>query len=295
MPGTPAPFIVGVGRSGTTLLRLMLDAHPDLAIPAETHFLADVLRVEAGDLTRERFFRIATEAPSWANFGMAAEVFRDTLDHVQPFSASGATRAFYELYARLHAKNRWGDKTPPYRASMSGIARLLPEAHFIHLIRDGRDAALSYRGLWFGPGDDVAAQAGFWVEQINLARAQAAGLRHYLEIRYEKLVREPEATLRRICAYLDLPYRATMLDYHRFAADRHAELKSPIGPPTDTHRDVEAYRDIFHRTRQPPDPSRIGRWRAEMTEEERRTYEGIAGALLRELDYETGIDRANIG
>jgi hypothetical protein len=284
----PAPFIVGVGRSGTTLLRLMLDAHPELAIPGETHFLADFLGQDVAGLTKDWFFRTVTEAPTWPNLLVDEAAFAEVLDEIEPYSVSEAIRAFYRLYAHRFGKERWGDKTPPYRGHMVGIQRLLPEARFIHLIRDGRDAALSYRGLWFGPGKDIEAQARFWVAEVRSARTQSVELRYYLEIKYETLVSDPETTLRSICDYLGLSYHPRMLDYHLFASSRLAEFKRPFGPPGATPvDDIGKFLAIHDRTRQRPDLSRISRWRNEMPNAEQRRYEAIAGTLLRELGYET--------
>jgi hypothetical protein len=283
----PAPFIVGVGRSGTTLLRLMLDAHPDLAIPGETHFLIDFLTDDARHVTREQFVRVATGASTWPNLAIGEPALRNALATVEPFSVADAIRAFYRLYASLYGKSRWGDKTPPYRSHMVGLQQLLPEAHLIHVIRDGRDAARSYRGLWFGPGDDVEVQAHFWVDQVNAARRQSVELQHYIEIRYEDLVVEPATNLRKICDYLELPYHPRMLDYHKSAPARLAEHKRPFGPPGKIPEDIDQFMTIYENTKKPPDPTRIGRWRKEMADAERRRYEAIAGPLLRELGYET--------
>src|SRR6185312_12892073 len=175
---TPAPFIVGVGRSGTTLLRLMLDAHPQLAIPSETLFLQDVIKRGAG---RENFVDIVTASQTWPNMAMDCCELEAAVAAAP--SLSDAIRAFYRLYTERRGKTRWGDKTPYYRAFMAGIAKLLPEAHFVHVIRDGRDSALSYQGLWFGPGDDFEKQARFWSEAIENARTQARDLAHYSEVR----------------------------------------------------------------------------------------------------------------
>ena len=279
---TPAPFIVGVGRSGTTLLRLMLDAHPQLAIPSETLFLQELIKQTA---TPERFVDIAAASETWPNMAMSREELSAAAAGAS--SLSDAIRAFYRHYARRHGKTRWGDKTPYYRVSMTGIARLLPEAHFIHVIRDGRDSALSYQGLWFGPGDDFEKQARFWSEAIGNARTQARDLAHYSEVRYEALVAEPEKILRGICAGLELDFDPAMLAYHRTAADRLDELKRPFGPKDRTPKDMETFMAIHDRAKTPPDESRIGRWRTEMSAEDLRRYETIAGPMLRALGYET--------
>ncbi|MEI9963372.1 MAG: sulfotransferase [Caulobacteraceae bacterium] len=197
MTPPPAPFIVGVSRSGTTLLRMMLDAHPQLAIPFETHFLNRL--VLAGDgLSPAQFLDLVVGTPSWPNLALDADEVARALGEITPFSATEGVRTVYRLCAARAGKARWGDKTPSYLAIMPAIQRLLPEARFVHIVRDGRDTALSFKGLWFGPGDDVKAAARFWNERVRKARAQSAELGHYMEVRYEDLVLDPRAVLTRI-------------------------------------------------------------------------------------------------
>lgn len=286
MERPPAPFILGVGRSGTTLLRLMLDAHPALAIPGETHFLAALTGSRPAG--REEFLRIVTGAQSWPNMNMQPADLEAALVDAGPFSITNGLRAFYGLYARRLGKERWGDKTPTYRVCMPGIQGILPEAAFIHLIRDGRDVALSYQGLWFGPGDDMEAQARFWVEQIAIARRDSARLGRYMEVRYEDLVTDTGRVLGKICDYLELEFHPAMLDYHNAAQGRLAEMVQPVIPKEQPPVDLERFLSIHDRTKQPPDAGRIARWRTEMKEADRRRYEAIAGPLLRELGYERG-------
>jgi len=278
-----APFIVGVGRSGTTLLRLMLDAHSAVAVPTETHFLADL----PPSPTADEFLAVVTEGPTWPNLVLDKAIFAEAVRAIEPFSVGAAARCFFQCYAALFGKPRWGDKTPRYRGCMAAIQRQLPEAHFIHLVRDGRDVALSYRGLWFGPGDDIATQARFWVSEIEKARQQSANLPNYREVRYEDLVTRPAAVLAMLCDYLDLPFEPAMLEYHIRAAARLAEFKRVFGPDGAQLPDLDAFVAIHSLTSRPPDPSRIGRWQSEMNDEDQQSYEYVAGPLLRELGYET--------
>jgi hypothetical protein len=280
--------VVGVERSGTTLLRLMLDSHPDLAIPFETHFLHR-LAVAPSRLGADDFLAIVTASPSWPNLGVAHDALAAALAAMSTFTAAEGTRAFYRLATA--GKPRWGDKTPPYLRCMPAIARLLPEARFVHLIRDGRDAALSSRGLWFGLGDDPRAAARAWVAQIVQARNDARLLPHYLEVRYEDLVLDPEATLTRICGFLDLPFDAAMLDYHRTAGARLAEVVTPFGRGDAADLSPQAFVAIHERTQQPPDAGRVARWRRELPAADLKRFERIAGKLLRSLGYEIGAAR----
>jgi hypothetical protein len=286
----PAPFIVGVNRSGTTLLRLMLDSHPQLTIPPETHFVPEMIRLARRDnTTRKRLVRAATSHPRWGDFGLDENVMLERLQEVKPLRPAPAIRVFYDMYAEKEGKPRWGDKTPRYMRAMPRIERALPEARFIHLIRDGRDVALSQaeRAL----EDDVTSiseVAGRWKRRIETAREHSAELDSYLEVRYEDLVGRPEETLRKICAFIDLPYDATMLHYYEHAADRLTEMDRDLGTgengPVRTGNERMAGHAM---TSKPPSTDRCGRWRDEMTPAERTEFEQVAGDLLTDLGYET--------
>jgi hypothetical protein len=286
-PPPPAPFIVGVGRSGTTLLRLMLDAHPELAIPTETHFLPALIRTVEEAQDPKAALELLAAAPTWPNMGLDLAELADAFTALAPLTPAAAVRALFRLYAARQGKPRWGDKTPPYRAYMEEIARAVPEARFIHIIRDGRDVALSYQGLWFGPGDDIAAQARFWCDEIARARDQAQRVAFYLEVKYEDLVTHPEGELDRICRFLDLPFDPAMLDYPGRAQSRLAEYVQPFGPQGAGGIAPERFLAIHDRTQTPPDAARIGRWRTEMAPADRHNYEEIAGPWLRQLGYES--------
>src|SRR3954469_18823941 len=92
----PAPFIVGVARSGTTLLRLMLDAHPDLAIPPETGFIAELQRrFQSGSPSAAEFADVLTSFVTWPDFHLKRETLAAELDALQPFETSEGLRLFY--------------------------------------------------------------------------------------------------------------------------------------------------------------------------------------------------------
>src|SRR4051812_19901867 len=107
----PAPFIVGVGRSGTTLLRFILDAHPQMAIPPETSFFPHMTPL-GPNASRTEVWRVIRASPSWVDFHLEEDAVRTALAAVEPFGAADGLRAFYHLYASRFGKTRWGDKTP---------------------------------------------------------------------------------------------------------------------------------------------------------------------------------------
>ncbi len=284
-PLVPSPFIVGMPRSGTTLLRLMLDAHPELAIPLETHFLRAVVKLSPGEAaSREAFLRLITEFHTWPDFHLSVEEFSESLDDVIPFTPTAGLRCFYRLYAAKFGKQRWGDKSPPYGFHMADIHRLLPEAHFIHVIRDGRDAALSHRKTYFWRDLTIRGHAAEWRTRIFRFRSQAAGV-PYIELRYEDLVAHTTAVLQEICEFLQLPDAPEMEQYHLTAPARMDELADlPKYPFGDLKREQRL--NSHKLTSQPPDASRTSRWRQEMLQEEALAYQDVAGDLLRTLGYD---------
>lgn len=100
----PVPFIVGVGRSGTTLLRLMLDAHPDLAIPPETQLIGRLLVEEGDKSSLDRFISILQTTQTWKDFGMDHNIFRQELEKIEQFDLSQGLRCFYGSYAKRFKK-----------------------------------------------------------------------------------------------------------------------------------------------------------------------------------------------
>ncbi len=286
-PDPPAPFIGGATRSGTTLLRLMLDAHPDVAIPSETHFVPDLIaRCVEGPVSHAELAAIATEHPRWGDFGLDAGEYAARVEALEPLTAAEAIRAFYRLYAERWAKSRWGDKTPGYIRKTQPIQRVLPEARFIHMIRDGRDVALSVMPLGFGPST-VTEAAELWVKRVSTGRRQARGANHYMEVTYEDLIADTDGTLRSVCEFLELGYDPAMLAYHERASERLAEKARDLPKEGGRTQPAEARVASHALASEAPRPDRIGRWRREMEPADVAEYERVAGALLAELGYET--------
>ncbi len=285
------PIIVGSPRSGTTLLRLMLDSHSKLTIPPETGFLALASSLRGrGDKLRKRFFDAVTTYPkpfpNWPDFEIRKETFWSALIEITPFSVGEGSRAFYRLYAARSKKPRWGDKTPLYCRELDAIRRLLPEARFIHIIRDGRDAALSLRKMSFSPGWEIETQAAYWRQNILSARRAGLGRPDYTEVRFEDLILNPSVVLERICAFAGLSYEDSMLTYYTRAPERLKEHKGRFGingTPVLT-RDQRLRQQ--KRTTEPPDPACVFAWKRSMSREERRPFESVAGDLLKDLGYD---------
>lgn len=274
----------------------MLDAHPDLAIPPETGFVPCCASLSGtGEELRERFHnfvvRFPADAPAWRDHQISQEDFRLALEHVEPFTISDGVRCFYRLYARRQGKTRFGDKTPLYGHQLTTIEQLLPEARFVHIIRDGRDAALSLKDLPFSPGQELSTQAEFWRNNVETTRRLGAQCRHYLEVQYENLLHETESELRRICGFLELAFDPCMLRYHERTPARLSEHEDRVHINGQTLVSHEQRLQFQALVTQPPRTSRIAKWKHSMSRDQIEQFDRIAGKLLTELGYERGPSR----
>lgn len=285
----PMPIIVGAPRSGTTLLRLMLDAHADLAIPPETGFLAaDPALLQA--LTPREFAKFVEQFPpgasAWQDFHISSSEWHEALESVEQFSPANAFRCFYRLYASRFSKCRWGDKTPGYVFHIRQVGQLLPEARFIHLIRDGRDVALSWRKTWFSPGPDMKTLASHWKQSVLAGLGSRTGTTHYVDVRYEELIRDTASVLQRICDHISLDFQPAMLKFFVNSPARlaeHAERRRSDGSSI-VGRDERLEQQRL--ATQPPIAERVFAWRTTLTTAERDAFASVAGDLLVELGYE---------
>ncbi len=288
LPKPPAPFVIGMTRSGTTLLRLMLDSHPELTIPPETHFIPDVIKLFGeGPASPEAVVEVMTSSRRWGDFGIDDGRVLKELGKLRPLVRPEVpVRTFYRLYAKAQGKPRWGDKTPGYAMKMRRIERILPEARFIHMIRDGRDVALSLERR--GAGLTMEQVARRWRHRINRTRRAAQEVSHYTEVHYEDLVSDPEAKLREICELIELDFHPAMLSYHERAAERLQEIARPLEADEEKRGLTAESRVEAHAlTSEPPRADRVGMWRNEMDPADLATFREHGGELLAELGYES--------
>ncbi|MBI4259824.1 MAG: sulfotransferase [Actinobacteria bacterium] len=285
-PAGPPVFVVGCGRSGTTMFRLMLDSHPEVAVPGESHFVPGLWRrrrryVRDGRLDPRALAAALVATPHFGNWGIPAGAVWRRVDALEGAGFPEVVEAAFMAYADRHGKVRWGDKTPIYVLSIPLLARLFPGARFVHLIRDGRDVALSYLSVPWGP-ESIWDAAAKWRRDVGagIRDGRPLGAERYLEVGYDDLVADPEGVLARVCAFAGLEYSPRMLEYHRDGEER---IQSPpSGVP-------------FHARAARP-PTRGARdWRTEMAEADVMAFEAAAGDLLEELGFERRHERLPAG
>ncbi len=265
-------FVLGVSRSGTTLLRVILDRSPGIAIPDETFFVPQLAHRHRGEVDPTALLDDVRRLPRLAAWEVPAD---DLAAALRPgMSIGAALDALFSAYAANRGKLRWGDKTPMYMRHLGLIERLFPDAQYVHLIRDGRDAALAFLDMpegvvtktWAHPRD-AAGFACEWRTEVERARAlgRRLGPGRYHELRYEELVAETESSIRAICDFAALPFEPSMLEY-----------ASTVDVSAKPHH---------QRLLQPPTRG-VRNWRTQMSEDDARAFEAIAGDLLAELGYD---------
>ena len=247
-------LIGGEPRSGTTLLRVILDSHSAIACGPESHFFVDPKFQEFHEYFRNRWTRRAADFDYTPND--LDDLFRDFV------------RGFFETYAKRRGKRRWADKTPQSIWSLSYVWTLFPTARFVHMIRDGRDVACSVLAQNFGP-KDVEEAARRWVKSIECGVSRRGDPR-YAEVRYEDLVLHTEREVRRVLAFVGEPFEPAVLEHHKRAHDWAGN-----GPVETKRASKPVYADA------------IGRWRRDLTDADQKRFAKIAGPTLRTLGYET--------
>lgn len=279
-PADRAPFfVVGFQRSGTTLLRMMLDSHPRVAVPLDTTGLwarYDERQGEFGALETPADRRRMVEALLGEERIRLWETELDAHDIAARVEETGGdypsvVAAFHRAYAEARGKDRWGSKDPGDMLRIDRIHGWFPEARFVHLVRDGRDACLSQRDQPFGH-DDLLACGADWRQQVWWVRriGRILGPGRYHEMRYEDLVTDPEAELRSLCRMLDLEFDPAMLSYHRRVEEAIPAEKRYIWPLIDSA----------------PRRDNVEKWREAMSEGERICFEKRARDVLEESGYE---------
>jgi hypothetical protein len=242
LPGKDCPvktqrnpfFIVGTQRSGTTLLRLILNSHSQIAVPEESVFLMPLLRKHylRQPLRRPQLEMVADYLLSSDHFRLwnyDHASFISKLREVEQMSLHDLIFNLFDSYCSSQGKLTWGDKTPSFFRKIDILQTLFPRAKYIHIVRDGRDVFDSWRKL-DPTKSNVAVAALDWSYKLFKIERSLESLAddNKLSLRYEDLLVEPEATVRSVTDFLGMEYEENMLDFyrtsHKYVGDHHSKL-----------------------------------------------------------------------
>ena len=270
--------IVGCPRSGTALLRNLLRSHPNLTFPDESHFIPAFYTAYGDPRSDGEARRLGAKILGlfWVrNWGMdlapeafaGCRTFRDVLCRL------------YGEWARRENKPRWGDKTPQYVTAIPLLRKIFPEAKIIHIYRDGRDVALSWLRHQMEPRNLYRA-ASLWKERVETGREAGRKLSAdtYAEVCYERLLENTRAVMRRVCDFIEEPFREAVL----------TPTPLPVRPRVTLHKQqpIRGWTTVML--------TNAAKWRTEMTDADRILFESVAGDLLEALGYEAAGPRRRV-
>jgi protein-tyrosine sulfotransferase len=260
-----SPIVIGgCARSGTTLMRVMLDSHPRICCGPESRLFL----------------------PHWpkpkrlsARFGIPARVVSELMSSCR--SQAEFIDRFFARYAEIRDRPRWAEKTPQDVLHLAFVFEHFPRARFVHMIRDGRDVVCSLRthpryknvGGQRVPTNrrrPIRQCIDRWVNEVS-AGLRFRGDPRYFEVRYEELVANPRETLIGLFEFLGEPFDARMLEHH---GEQGASRDPQFFP-----QNAEATEPVYAHA--------VDRWQRDLSPEELQLVEREAGPLLRQLGYLT--------
>ena len=274
-------FIVGANRSGTTLLRLILNAHSRIAIPEELNYFYSEMAGWPVEKWQSKTigtgfidYLLDKSCGPLQELGLDVNRLRQELHAEAPLSLRTPYVAILEAWASLQGKSRWGEKTPANLFYADVLIEMFPDALFLHLVRDPRDGVASMQQVNFFSDDAVfnalarrkAMTKGLDILEKNVPPEQR------LTLRYEDLVTDPEPTIRAVCAFIGEDYEPGM---HQFHETSHHHMKERAA----TEFNVKATQPITNDT--------VESWRERLTAEQAAVVEYICADQIKQFGYAT--------
>lgn len=283
-------FVLGNPRSGTTLLRLMLNAHANICIPPECGFIQWWFeKYQNWDSQNNNHEDVAAfisdlqtskKIETWKLDGwLLAKIIQEN----KPVDYAGLCAMVYYTFSIQQNKTSkyWGDKNNFYIDSTELLQQLYPRGKYIMIIRDGRDVAVSYRSVEKMNTDsiykpklpqsiEIIAESWKANNEKLLQFFNQSSIAHLI-IRYEDLVQQPKDVLQNICNWLGLSFDENMLQYFERNKTRGDE--------------PAAFLPWKMKTLEAPDTDRIGQYKTALSEIEIHQFETIASQLLSKFGY----------
>jgi hypothetical protein len=277
-------FVLGCGRSGTTLLYHMLLSAGGFAIYRAESNAINLLEPRFGNLSlkrnKERLMDAWLASKLFERSGLDAETIKAKV-LAECRNGGDFLRILMEEIARNQGVERWAECTPEHLLHLPRIKETIPDALIIHIIRDGRDVALSNAKLgyvtqaWWDHSPSVLACGLYWEWIVRRGRADGSKLgADYIEVRFEDLILNPRSVLARLGVFIEQD-----LDYDRI---KQVGIGAILEPNTSFTDETEG------------EFNPIGRWKKSFTPKLLATFEGLVGGLLQELGYEVGTADARL-
>lgn len=281
--GRDSPFfIIGAPRSGTSLVSRIIDSHPGIGVPFESHIYPTLFdwrdwygnfdSVQARERLVEDMLSIYA-VQDWDQIPDKGEV----LERFERHDFHGAFEAVMGAWSSRKGKKRWGEKTPSNIEYWREILEGFPDAKFVHIVRDGRDVAMSWKRVRFGPRHFYTL-AGLWrdyLDKVEQVRGRV-GDAQLFQIRYEDLLTRPEQTVRNLSEFLHIEFLPTMLSFY----------ENVESYPTDDRNEQNLSRPLMK--------DNMEKWRSGMSRRDLRRFEAVAGSTLDRFGYELECPEASL-
>ncbi|MBR9847596.1 MAG: sulfotransferase [Algicola sp.] len=278
-------FVLGNPRSGTSLLRLMLNSHPEIIIPPESHFFL-FLEEKYGKWSMNKLDDYLTDlfnATKFETWQIDRDKLVSFLETQTILNYAHLTSMIYYFYAKKQQREvkYWGDKNSLWTSKLSEISAYYPEAFFIHIIRDGRDVACSYRKLKerglkskYAPNlpYEVSEIAKIWSENVEAVEShlQTVDTSKKVTVLYKDLILQPKRTLESILNKLELTVVDDQLNFYK-------KSKSQIEP--------DLYFDWKEKLQSPLDKTNIGKFKKFLSNDDISIFNDIAKNTLTRFGY----------
>jgi len=262
MKKTPI-FVVGCPRSGTTLIRVILDSHPNICCGPETHLVKNM------ENFREK---ISERWKMLAPYGVKEQAMNQKIKEI--------LLLFMNQYIKSKGKKRWGEKTPDNIFHVDFIDELFPDCQFINIIRDGRDVVCSYKKRWGSKTIFLAIKN--WNKSIELTYRYRTKFNEdrYMEIRYEELVTNPERETKKMMQFLGEEWIPDLLAHHKI--DHDFWFKSSKGQQIISKMEKNLQR---HSPSKPIFSSSVGKWKKNLNIVEKALVSIYLGKNLKRMGY----------
>ncbi len=266
-----AIFIGGCSRSGTTLLGAMLGSHSECLCVPESQFKIDALRFSYRHKRDSDIVYIINRIKNHWRFKLGFDIDLglaplEEIGSSYPELINWIVKKYGEKHGKINPR-LWVDHTPSNIRNVGTLFELFSDAKMIHIVRDGRAVAASIMRLDWGP-NTIDKAAHFWIERLayGLAAESFWGEKRVMRISYERLVKDPEMTLKGLCRWLDIGYHNEMLQANDFIVPEYTSGQhAHIGKP--------------------PDDERIDAWERGLTPRQIEVFESITYDFLRNLGY----------
>ncbi|MCF7487641.1 sulfotransferase [Vibrio sp. A2-1] len=273
-------FIIGNPRSGTSMFRMMLNSHQNMIVPPECGFAHWLSSKYSGldnynHIVYENFASDVFNSKKFETWSISKEDLLSVIRTNQPKDFESLVKSVYLSYIEAEADIKVvGDKNNYYIDHLPEIKSLFPSARFIHLVRDGRDVACSYKALDKLDNDsiykpklsaNISDIAQEWNSNNSKILQSLQG--DMISIRYEDLIESPTVELKKVCKYLGVEFDGKMLEFHL----NNDEPKELLAWKKKTESEV--------------DPSNKGKYLTILSEKEISRFEDVAEEMLLHFNY----------